>query len=371
MEITVQLKKLIPLALASILSLAIVIPAFAQSGENKDFQSIQDERDQRKSKQLIEDFITKYPNSAHRPELDLTLMGLYYANKDWAQMVKAADGFAQTQGSAEAKAKSNLFTLAMEGARQLGNQTKFNEFADRALTADPNNISVLMTMSRTLSDNPPNDATARNAAMDKALGYAQRAQKISKPVATTDAEWLALQARLHGTLGVIYFTKSNWADAGKEFTEYVKANPTDGLGQYRLGLVNYNLLQTTLATLQSLNTEARAAQTAGADDLKMNFYSDKLTELSKEFETRRDVTIDAMARAIVLGGSFASQAQTIIEPLFKQKTNSLDGLPAFIAAKKTELAALMPVAPPVAPPQAGGRGGAPAGGGAGGGRGGK
>src|SRR6516165_2630109 len=137
------------------MSLAIAIPAFAQSNENKDYQAIQDERDQRKLRDLLEAFLKNYPNSQHRPDYDIQLMTLYYGNKDWAQMVKLADNFVLTQGTADPKSKSNLYTLAMEGARQLGNGTKVTEYADRALTADPNNMSVLMTMSRGLSENPP------------------------------------------------------------------------------------------------------------------------------------------------------------------------------------------------------------------------
>jgi len=225
-----------------------------------------------------------------------------------------------------------------------------DEYGDRALTADPNNLSVLMTMSRTIAENPPADPAARNTAMDKALGYVQRAQKVAKPDNTTDTEWQGTQSRMHGVLGLVYFNKSQWPEAGTEFAEYLKANPSDGLGQYRYGATVYTQLQTTLATLQQVNTEARQAQAAQADEIKMNYYAEKLVSLNTEFETRRDVTIDAMAKALAIGGPFATQARTIIEPLYKQKNkDSLEGLDPFILAKKAELAALAPVAPVAAP----------------------
>ena len=69
-----------------------------------------------------------------------------------------------------------------------------------------------------------------------------------------------------------------------------------------------------------------------------------------------------MGKALAIGGGFAAQASQVIEPLFKQKNSTLDGLPEFISAKKAELSALRPVI--VAPPAArggaatGGRGGA-------------
>jgi len=346
----VHLRKLTSAGLVLILSLAISAPAFAQSGENKDFQNIQDERDARKLKSMIEKFVSDYPSSGHRPELDIKLMGLYSDNKDQALMLKHADSFALTQGSADAQSKSKLFTLAMEAARQLGNQNKMNEFADRALAADPNNISVLMTMARTLSENAPNDPAARAASMDKALGYAEKAQKAAKPEKTTDAEWQGAQGRLHGIFGLIYFSKSKWPEAANEFSEYLKKNPTDGLGQYRYGVTIFNQLQGTLATLQSVQSDAIKAQQAGDND-KLDAYAQRLTSLSKDFEEQRDLIIDALAKALAIGTSpqpYAAQAHQIIDPLFKQKNNTttLEGLDPFIQQKKTEMAALAPLPAP-------------------------
>jgi hypothetical protein len=333
---------------ALILSLAISAPGLAQSGENKDFQAIQDERDSRKLRSLIEDFVSanKYPSSGHRPELDIKLMGLYSDNKDQALMIKHADYFAQTQGTADPQSKSKLFTLAMEAARQLGNLNKMNEFADRALAADPNNISVSMTMARTLSENAPNDPAARTASMDKALGYAEKAQKAVKPEKTPDAEWQGAQGRLHGIFGLIYFSKSKWEDAATEFSEYLKKNPTDGLGQYRYGVTIFNQLQTTLSKLQQVQAEALKAQAAGDND-KLDGYAEVLTKLAKDFETQRDLIIDALAKALGISGPYNAQAHLIIDPLYKQKhDNSIDGLDQLILQKRTEMAALAPLPAP-------------------------
>jgi len=341
------------------MSLAIAIPAFAQGNENKDYQAIQDERDQRKQRDLLEAFLKSYPNSQHRPDYDIQLITLYYGNKDWAQMIKLADNFVQQQGTADPKSKTNLFTLAMEGARQLGNTAKFNEYADRALTADPNNMSVLMTLSRSLSENPPTDAAARTAALDKALGYAQRAQKAPKSDKTTDAEWQATQNRVHGIVGTIYFNQGKWEESSNELAEYLKTNPTDGANQYRYGAAMFSQVQATLANLQALNNDAKLAQAADRD---LGPYIDRLNARTKEFEIQRDVTIDAMAKALAIGGPFATSATAIITPLYKQKNNgSEDGLQPLIASKKAELAALVPPSAPnvgargAATPAAGGR----------------
>jgi len=340
----VRSKKIISVGIAAVMSLAIAMPVFAQGNENRDYQAIQDERDQRKQRDLLEGFLKNYPNSAHRPDFDIQLITLYYGNKDWAQMIKLADNFVQQQGTADAKSKSNFFTLAMEGARQLGNTNKFNEYADRALTADPNNMSVLMTLSRNLSENPPADGAARTAALDKALGYAQKAQKAPKPDKMTDAEWQSTQNRVHGILGVIYFNQGKWEESANELAEYLKTNPTDGVNQYRYGAAMFSQVQATLSNLQALNNDAQLAQKAERD---LGPYIDRMNARTKEFEAQRDITIDAMAKALAIGGPFAASATAIITPLYKQKNNgSEDGLQPFIAAKKAELAALAPLPPP-------------------------
>jgi hypothetical protein len=192
--------------------------------------------------------------------------------------------------------------------------------------------------------------------MDKALTYAVKAQKATKPEKTTDLEWQGAQGRLHGILGLIYFSKSQTAtetaarneligQAANEFSEFLKKNPTDGLGQYRYGLTVFNQLQTTLATLQSAQTEGIKAQNAGDND-KVEIYAERLTKLKAEFESQRDTIIDSMAKALAIGGPYATQAHQIIDPLFKQKHDSLDGLDPFIQQKKTEMAALAPLPPP-------------------------
>jgi len=339
----VYLKRLVSLGLAAALSLAIALPAFAQGNENKDYLSIQDERDQRKGRDMRVKFIKDFPNSAHRPDMDLELMALYYSSKDWQLMIQHADNFGLTQPTADPEKKSNLYTLAMEASRQANNLNKYNEFADKALTANPNNISVLMTLARALAENPPADATARAAAMEKALGYAEKAKAAPKSAKISDAEWLSTQAKVQGIFGVIYNNQEKWPEASNAFAEFLKVIPNDGQNQYRYGFCVYRQLQNTLSILQQLNSDAQLAQKAERD---LTPYIERLNVRTKEFEVQRDLTIDAMAKAIALGGPHAEAARVILTPLYNQKNGSLDGIDPYIAAKKAELAALTPLPAP-------------------------
>ncbi len=382
-----NLRKLTSFGIAAVLALAIAAPVFAQSAEDKDYQATKDEKDPKKVVSLLENFISKYQTSKNRPEADIRLMANYINNKDYQLAVKLANGFVISQAEADAKSKTTMFTLAMEASRLMKDTPKFNEFAGKALDVNPDNMSVLMTLTSNLMADAPTDDAGRKAAMDKALGYAQRAKKVSKPEGANDDEWAKTQTRLHGYIAMIYFSKNSWAEAGPEFADYLKMAPDDGLMQFRYGFSTYAQLQSTLAALRDTNTKAQAAQTAG-NDVEVTAYVKRLNDLTKEFETLRDITIDAMASALAMGGSFATDATNIFDPLFKQK-NNLSNAPeakaefdtarkAFIAAKQAEIAKqTAAMATPAAGARGaaagfgGGFGGGAAGGGAGAGAGGR
>ena len=125
--------------------------------------------------------------------------------------------------------------------------------------------------------------------------------------------------------------------------------------------------------VQSFYAEAKAAQAKGADDTTIDTYATQLTRINGDFESQRDVVIESLAKALAVGGPYAKQARDMVEPMFKQKhDNSLDGLDPLIMQKKTELAALTPVAAPgimsVTPAAVGAAGGKSTGGGKAGGK---
>ena len=65
-EVRVHSKRLVSVGLAAVMSLAIAMPAFAQGNENKDYQAIQDERDQRKQRDLLDELpeeLSQFPAS--------------------------------------------------------------------------------------------------------------------------------------------------------------------------------------------------------------------------------------------------------------------------------------------------------------------
>ena len=60
--------------------------------------------------------------------------------------------------------------------------------------------------------------------------------------------------------------------------------------------------------------------------------------LDADFRAKRDLAIDSFARAVAIAGPVKDAARAQLDRLWKQKNdNSVDGLEAFIAAKKAEI----------------------------------
>jgi tetratricopeptide (TPR) repeat protein len=104
----------------------------------------------------IEDYLTKYPNSSVKQDVLVVLMMTYY---------------------------------------QLGDAAKIQVAADRVLQLDPANLQALTlaTLFRVQAAGSVTDATAKQAALDAAAGYAQKGLVAPKPAATSVADFKKLQ----------------------------------------------------------------------------------------------------------------------------------------------------------------------------------
>jgi hypothetical protein len=263
----VTIKRTHQIGLSLILSLALVIPAFAQSGENNDWQAIVDQGDARRKAELLEKFINDYSRSGRRPDADFQLLDFYLQNKDNAKIIQHAEKYRQSPPSADNAAKAKVFTQAMVAAATINNVQRTVEYADYALQAEPTNLVVLGFLA---GNNLPNPA--------KALEYAEKAIAVPKPA--TMREEPAQKA-------------------------------------------NEELIAAMAAT--PVNTAAKDAAQARVD------------AASKDALARRDEAVEALGKAIAIGGQFVPQAKPLLDSLFKGKTGSLDGEDQFIAQKKTEL----------------------------------
>jgi tetratricopeptide (TPR) repeat protein len=323
----VRLNRLTGIGLSLILGLVFVAPAFAQGGENNDWLKIQDERDARRRAELIDSFIKTYQNSAHRPDVDFMLVDYYLANKDNAKIMQHAESFRLNLPSADNPAKTRIYTQAMVAAATLNNIQKTVEYAGYALQADPNNLTVLVFLA---GNNLPDPA--------KALEHASKAVSLPRPATMTEAQFTSMQGRLHGVLANSLFGQQKFAEANEHYALALKVNPKDHASQFRFAYGSINLAGAAANAAQIANNDLIKAMAATpADPAKVEEAKAKVEAVSKQALTHRDEAVDAMAKAVAIGGQYAAQAKQLLDSLYKNKTGSLDGEDQFIAQKKTEL----------------------------------
>ena len=311
------------------IGLALVVPAFAQGGENAEWQAIEDQRDARRRAELLDKFIKDRSSSGHRPDADFMLVEFYLQNKDYAKIMQHAEGFRTNLPTADSASKSRMFMQAMIAAASMTspNIPKTIEFGGYALQADPNNLTVLVFLA---GNNLPNP--------EKATEYAAKALTLPRPASMTEEAYTRNQARMHGLVALPLFTQQKFAEAQEHLAIALKANPKDHAAQFRFGFASINLAGVAARDAQEANTallKAMAEKTA--DQAAVDAAKAKMETASKRALEHRDIAIEAFARAIAITGPLTEQAQQLLDGLYKNRAGSLEGKDQLIAEKKKEL----------------------------------
>jgi len=322
------MKRTISFTLCAVFCLAIAAPAFAQrKSENDDWQTIQDDRDARRKAEDIEKFIKDWPSSAHRPDVDKVLVDYYVSNKDNQKIMQHAESVRLNLPSADNASKAYIYTQAMLAAYTLTNVAKTVEYGNYALTADPNSFTVASFFARA---NLPDPA--------KSLEYANKALGMPKPSTMREEQYQTTLGALHGIVGGTLFGQQKFKEANEHFMMAVKANPKDHASHFRIGFGAINLATTAAQAAQAANDELIKAVTAEPKDpARVKAAQDKQDTASDDSLKYRDEAIDALARALAVGGQFAPQAKQYLDILLQNKNKSLDGEDQLIADKKKEL----------------------------------
>jgi len=154
---------------------------------------------------------------------------------------------------------AQAYTMAVASYQQAQNRAKMLDVANKALTLDPNNISMLLLLA--------DDFSQRSEQIDKAETYAEKAATLldtaKKPDDVTDDQWKQQQSMQKGwalsSLGQVSLEKKLNTQAVDNLTKaapLLKSNPTlYAQNQYRLGYAYLNLKK---------NPEAKQAFTEAA-----------------------------------------------------------------------------------------------------------
>jgi tetratricopeptide (TPR) repeat protein len=322
------MKRLVPLSLSLVFCLVFATEAFSQcSNENNLWTAIEEQRNLQEKSKLLDSFIRNCSSSPHRPDADKQLVSFWVSNSDHKKIMDHADSFQQNLPSADAASKAMIYTQAMASAAQLNNIPKVKEFSALALRFDANNFMVLQFMASTgVLDGPTT------------LDYAGKAVLLPKPATMGDAQYNSAMARLEGLLAANLANQQKWQESLPHFEKALKLNPKDHANQYRHGFATMQLMAAAVQGAQTANDELIRAMTKDPKvQADIDKASAKVEEMSKTALTLRDIATDSFAKAFAIGGQFAAQAKTLLDSLYTNKNKSLDGLDAFIAAKKTEV----------------------------------
>jgi hypothetical protein len=321
----ITLRGLSRVALFLILSLAIALPALPQGNDAKDWQAIQEQKDQKKKTEMLETFVKKYPTSSRRPGADADLVDAWAKNNDNAKILAFAEEYKKAPPSPDAAAKVKIYSQALFAAITTSNIPKAAEFGEAAIEADPNHFQALYIMAAAGLPNP-----------EKSMDYAQRAIALPKPQTISQETYNKNMARLHNTVALPLFAQKKFADAREHLEFVLKADPKNQEAQYRHGFASVNLMGEAVKAAQDANTammRAAAASNKAEQDAAMA----KQESAQKEALELRDVALDSLAKAVAIGGPYTEQAKPLFDSLYQNKNKSMDGADKVIADKKAEL----------------------------------
>jgi hypothetical protein len=305
--------------------MAIALPALPQGNDSKEWNDIQNQKDQKKKAEALEKFIKTYPTSSRRPAADTDLVDIWAKNNDNNKILAFADEYKKAPPSPDAAAKSKIYTQAMVAAISTNKADKAAEYGEAAIEADPNHFQALYVMARTGLPTP-----------EKALEYAQKALALPKPQNVAQDVYTKQMATLHGAVALPLFAQQKYADARDHLEAVLKADPKNQEAYYRHGFASVNLMTEAVKAAQDANTAALKAA-ASSNEAEKTAALAKQESAQKQALELRDAALDSLAKAVAVGGQYTEKAKPLFDSLYQNKNKSMDGAEQLIGDKKKEL----------------------------------
>jgi tetratricopeptide (TPR) repeat protein len=275
--------------------------------EYKALTDIQAEKDISKKADLIFTFLKEKPKTAYRPnvlaEYQKIIIELRDA-KQWNQIIALGDKFldvapsddfteaALTQAYAETNNMKGFATygekaysqkpsaaLAMaiaQAYQKIGNEAKYNQWREKVLAQDPDNVEILIDMTRRYMASQNTAQAVKYARMTlKALPTAKKPEGVDATAwkNTTDAGY----ATAYAVLGANAYQANKYAEAVTNFENSVKYYKRNDNAYYHLGLCYWQQNKLTPAMLNF----AKAYVLKGATASSAKKYLDQLAASSR------------------------------------------------------------------------------------------
>jgi tetratricopeptide (TPR) repeat protein len=288
-----------------------------------------------------EKFLQEFKTSQYLEPVFLTIVPMHAKASNWAKVMEYTEKLEQLVPNMKPGNKAAMYSQGMAAAQQSNNDAKVIAFGEKVIAIAPGDVPTLVTVASTIPRALPADASAKTAALDKALKYGNSALSglgslTAKDFGLPDSAWAtqktAIEGAIHGALGETLYHKADYEKAATELTAATKAMPKDPNAWFFLGL---SLDQQSLTFAKSYQAAAEAQNEA----IKKRAERFQIEELTAQAEALRDTVrskrgevIEALASAVANG---AQQAMPRLEALYKlQNNDSLTGLDKLIASKK-------------------------------------
>ena len=325
-------------------------PQAKTKAEYDAYLALFNEQDPSKKSELATKFLTDYPDTEFKTYIYQMLINSYAQLGNAAKVIETGERFSTDVPAADNNTKKFVFQRMMSAYQQQNNFDKTVEYGEKLLAIDPKDLPSLLTLSSILPERLPQDEAKRNAQLDKALDYAQRAQNevnsLQKPAQITEQQWTVeknkLLSTVNSSVGLVHLNRKDYNQASKHYEESTRLAKTNPIDFYRLGISYTSLarnaakdLNEIVASMNQVQTELQNTSDAAAKqekERKLQELKTRSQESEKQFPEYRDKAIDSLAKSVYLKGVTEQQARTQLEQLYKSKNNnSLDGLDSLIA----------------------------------------
>jgi tetratricopeptide (TPR) repeat protein len=335
----------LPLALI----LSVALSGFGQAkqpqaktqAEYNAYKALYDEQNPQKKAELGEKYLTDFKESDFIANTHTMVIGAYTRAQNWPKVLDSADRAAATP-VADDKLKAFAYANAMVAAQNTNNIDKVLSYGEKVLAIDPNDLNTMITLSAAIPAKLPADAAGKTAALDKAGGLATKALGGIAPLmaqanAQQKPQFVQIESQLHATLGLIAYSRPDYAKSIEEYGIAVKGNPKDDVAHFYLGLDYQAMAAQASRAYQDAIKTLNDAKAARADQPTIDELDAKQQGLANDIRTNRDKAIDEFAIAAAIGGPVAAQAKDALTKLWTAKNDNTNGMEEFITQKKQQL----------------------------------
>ena len=318
---------------------AVTLSAFAQGPnwkgtEYPDYMTVYNEKEPGKQAILAEKYLADHKDADPEVLTQIYQFMLFgYANSgNWLKALESVERMAVAPKLTDAD-RANYTQIGMLAAASANNTPKTREYAERILKENPKNFKALVALSGVLYQNVPT-GPEKDAHVARTLQVTKDALALGRPQEVSEAQFTQIALQLHETMCLMLLNQQKNMEAIDECQEALKLNPKDGFAWYWIGLAHraalFDLYKKYNDAVDNYNNNRDKGQ------LVVDELTAQMQGADKVATDKRDETIDAFVRAIVIGGDAGQAAMAELEKIY---TGTRDELNKIIEDKKRQLGA--------------------------------